>query len=218
MLSKIKYKIGKIIQRVNFSPIKYWEERAKNYGELSVLNLNHKREEMQAVKDFQIKIIFPLLKRALNGSEKSVLDFGCGPGRFTIELAEVITGKAVGVDPIEHLIQLAPKNENVSYKKITNNTIPANDKSFDIVWICLVLGGLVSRRQLNRTVKEINRIANDNALLFLVENTTSKKNNLSWKYRSIERYIHLFKNFGLVHLADYDDLGERNSIFAGRKK
>ncbi len=206
-----------MVNRLTFSPLKYWEKRAKEHGEYSVLHLGHDKGEIQKVKAFQIETIFPVLVEQLNGDEKTLLDFGCGPGRFTIELADAIKGHAMGVDPIEHLLQLAPQGDNVSYKKIIDSTIPASDESFDVIWICLVLGGLVSNKQLARTVKEINRVSKDNALLILIENTTNKKNTLSWAYRSRKEYIQLFKNFNLKHFKDYDDLGECISIFAGRK-
>ncbi|MGZ3752871.1 MAG: class I SAM-dependent methyltransferase [Mucilaginibacter sp.] len=218
MLSRLKYKIGRIIQRINFSPIKYWEERAKQYGERSVLNLSHSAEEMKAVKDLQITTLFPLLKKQLTGTEKTLLDFGCGPGRFDTELAELTGCTVTAADPIEYLLQLAPADPRVSYKKISNGRIPAEDESFDIIWICLVLGGIVTEKTLHHTIKELSRVAKKNSLLFLVENTTEQKDIMTWKYRSKQAYIDLFKQFNLIHLADYDDAGERNSVFAGRLK
>jgi len=218
VLAGLKYKIGRIIQRINFSPINYWEERARQYGERSVLNLSHSAEEMKAVKDMQVNTLFPLLTKQLNGTEKTLLDFGCGPGRFDIELAELTGCHVTAADPIEYLLQLAPADSRVSYKKISNGSIPAEDESFDIIWICLVLGGIVTEKTLHQSIKELNRIAKKNSLLFLVENTTEQKDIMTWKYRSKQTYIDLFKRFNLIHLADYDDAGERNSVFAGRLK
>lgn len=218
MLTRLKYKIGSIIQRINFSPIKYWEDRAERYGERSVLNLSHSPEEMKAVKDMQVNALFPLLKKQLNGTEKTLLDFGCGPGRFDAELAELTGCNIIAADPIEYLLQLAPPDPRVSYKKISNGRIPAEDESFDIIWICLVLGGIVTEKALYQTIKELNRVAKKGALLLLVENTTDQKDIMTWKYRPKQTYIDLFKRFNLIHLDDYEDAGERNSIFAGRMK
>jgi ubiquinone/menaquinone biosynthesis C-methylase UbiE len=218
VLARIKYKIGSILQQINFSPIKYWEERARQYGERSVLNLSHSTAEMEAVKDLQVNTLFPLLKKQLNGTEKTLLDFGCGPGRFDVELAELTGCMVTAADPIEYLLELAPADPRISYKKISNSRLPAEDESFDIIWICLVLGGIVRKRDLDKTVKEIYRVAKKGALLFLIENTTSQKDILTWKYRSKQTYINLFKNFNLVNLGDYEDSGELNSMFAGRLK
>jgi len=63
-----------------------------------------------------------------------------GPGRFTVDLASLIKGKAIGVDPIKHLLDLAPRNQDVEYRLMSETAIPLEADSIDIVWICLVLG------------------------------------------------------------------------------
>jgi ubiquinone/menaquinone biosynthesis C-methylase UbiE len=216
IFSKLKYKIGLFIHKLTFSPIDYWEARAKKYGELSVLNLSLNEEEIRSLKDFQVKTIFPFLKKELAGNEKTLLDFGCGPGRLSIELADFTNCKVTGVDPVEYLLQLGPVNKNVSYKKISKNKIPADDGTFDIIWICFVLGGIVNKRDLNQTVKELNRVIKNNGVLFLIENTTNKSDIISWKYHTKQKYINLFKNFNLAHLHDFYHANERFSIFSGR--
>lgn len=215
---KLRSKIRSLIYRLTFSPIKYWEDRAQKHGALSVLNLSLNQEEISSVKDFQLETIFPLLKKELLGNEETLLDFGCGPGRLSIELSNFTNCKVTGVDPIEYLLQLAPSDPNVSYKKINNNLIPSMNDSFDIIWICFVLGGIVNNKDLTKTIKELNRVIKNNGLLFLIENTTNKKNIISWKYFSKEKYISLFKNFNLMHLKDFHHGGELFSIFSGRYK
>jgi ubiquinone/menaquinone biosynthesis C-methylase UbiE len=216
--SKIKFKVISLIQKFTFSPLKYWEERAKKYGELSVLNVSLSADEIASVKSFQIDTIFPLLKKELNSNEKNLLDFGCGPGRLSVELATLTMCDVIAADPTEHLLQLGPKHPRVQYQRIENSTILAQDNSFDIIWIFCVMGGIISKKELNKAVNEISRVANENCLLFLIENTTIKKDIVSWKYRSIHYYLTLFKNFGLVHLSDFDHANERFSIFSGRYK
>lgn len=214
--SKVKFQVSIIIQKLTFSPIEYWEKRAKQHGELSVLNVNYSAEEVAAVKKFQIDTLFPLLKTELNGREKNLMDFGCGTGRFTIDLAELTNCKVTGIDPIEHLLDLAPKHKDVTYQKLIGEKIPTPDNSFDIIWICLVLGGITSERKLKQIVKELARVKKENCLLFLVENTSIKPNQIYWKYRTGNAYIKLFSAFNLKHIKDYYEIDERISIFAGR--
>jgi ubiquinone/menaquinone biosynthesis C-methylase UbiE len=217
VLSKLKGKIGFFIQKLTFSSLDYWEERAKKYGESSVLNLGLSEDEIRSSKDFQLKTFFPLLKKELSGDEQTLLDFGCGPGRLSVELADFTCCNVTAVDPIKYLLQLAPVNPNVSYKQISKNIIPATDNTFDIIWICFVLGGIVNKKDINQTIKELNRVIKKGGLLFLIENTTDKKNILSWKYLSKEEYMNLFKNFNLEHLHDFNYGGELFSIFSGRQ-
>lgn len=172
---------------------------------------------MEAVKDLQLKQIFPLLKQQLLGAEKTLLDFGCGPGRLSIELANATGCKVTAADPIKHLLELGPANSNVIYRQIEKNVIPAGEKSFDIIWISFVLGGIVAKRNMKQTVDELNRVANDNCLLFLAENTSDSKDTLYWKYRSVNYYRELFPNFHLVHIGDFNHGNERFAMLSGRK-
>jgi ubiquinone/menaquinone biosynthesis C-methylase UbiE len=195
---------------------KYWKNRVKNYGERAVINLNHSGTDYYDITELQKKEIYPVFKKLLNGDEQVILDFGCGPGRFTKDLAGMINGKAVGVDIIQELINLAPKSESVVYKVMEEGKIPLPDKSIDIVWICLVLGGMKGRI-LKKTIREIVRISKDNSLIFLVENTSLKSSSPQWFFRSFDEYKKLFPSFNLNYLHEYLDLDERISVMGGRK-
>ncbi|MBM4165715.1 MAG: class I SAM-dependent methyltransferase [Ignavibacteria bacterium] len=196
--------------------INYWKKRVRNYGKRSVLNIAHTEEEYEIVTQKQKDEIYPLFKSQLNGTERTVLDFGCGPGRFTNDLASMIQGKAIGVDPIAEILSFASNNADVSYKVMDEGKIPLDDCSADIVWCCLVLGG-IKNKILKHTVKEINRVLNKHGLLFLIENTSEKPSGKHWVFRSVAEYQNYFSMFELSPLHNYDDVGERISILAGRK-
>jgi ubiquinone/menaquinone biosynthesis C-methylase UbiE len=196
--------------------LRFWEKRAQTYGRRAVLNLGHGDAEVEAVTRQQRATIFPHLTRLLRGDERVALDFGCGPGRFTAHLAEAIHGHAIGVDPIQTLIELAPPRAGVEYLVSDGRRIPLPDASADIVWVCLVLGGL-SDDQLAETVSELDRVLRSGGLLFLVENTSARENCPHWAFRSVKAYRRLVPFVPLAHLHDYDDLGECISIMAGRK-
>lgn len=116
------------------------------------------------------------------------------------------------------MIDLAPKDENVEYRLIKDGTIPVEDTSIDVVWICQVLGGIINETELSDTINEINRILKKNGLVFLVENTSEKKDQEHWKYRSIQTYLSLFNFVELQHVSDYFEFNERISMMAGRKR
>ncbi len=200
-----------------FSHIEYWEKRARQYGKRSVINIGHSEGEVSAITKMQKDTIFPYLSKLLTGREKLILDFGCGPGRFTCDLALMIQGKAIGVDPIGYLIELASQNEDIEYRLMKESNIPVNDASVDVVWICLVLGGVTDDDLLRSTISEIKRVSKKDGLIFLVENTSEKKSSDYWKFRSVETYQTFFDFIELNHISDYFDLGERISIMSGRK-
>jgi ubiquinone/menaquinone biosynthesis C-methylase UbiE len=200
------------------SDAEYWEERAQKYGARSVLHLGHTITEMDSVTRYQANTLFPILQRNLNGTEQVVLDFGSGPGRFTPALAELIGGRAIGVDIVQHLLDIAPRHERVEYRAIVDGRIPLPDTSVDVVWITLVLGVITEPSDLQQSVREIERVLKDNGLVMLVENTHTGSDKPHLRFRSIDFYRTVFPSIPLRHEADYYDLGERISILAGRKQ
>ncbi|MGM0582180.1 MAG: class I SAM-dependent methyltransferase [Bacteroidota bacterium] len=194
--------------------IDYWQERAHSLKELSVLNKKHRIEDVERITQFQISKIFPIISEFLTGDERSVLDFGCGPGRFSVKLANSFNCKVIAVDPIKYLLDLAPKNDNVEYLQIENNTIPAKDNYFDIVWICLVLGG-IEDKYLLKIVNEIRRVSKENSIICLIENTSHKKNANHWYFRSVNEYSKLFK-LDFNQVGSYKDYEEDISIMIAK--
>jgi SAM-dependent methyltransferase len=196
--------------------VDFWEDRAIKYGKRSVLNMGHSEEEFDSVTDYQKDILFPLLKSQLNNEEKLILDFGCGPGRFSGELAHLVDGEVIGVDITPKLLELAPKSPTVSYQCISPDKISFPDASFDIVWTCLVLGG-IPNEELTKIISEIERVLKPNGLFFFVENTAKIRNTKYWFFRSTASYIQLAKFCNPKILGSYEDLGQAITIFAGRK-
>src|SRR5262245_17551251 len=101
----------------------YWSIRARRYGARGVMNLRHQDGESATVLDRQQAVLGPLLDSCLLPSDQRVLDFGCGPGRFTPWLAEKV-GHAVGVDPVARYLALAPRTASVEYRQIKAGRIP----------------------------------------------------------------------------------------------
>ena len=155
---------------------------------------------------------------AIASDERLILDFGSGTGRFTPALADLIGGKAIGVDPIQHLLDLSPRASNVEYRLPQSGRIPLPDSSVDVVWISLVLGAITAPADLRLAVDEIERVLKDDGLLFLVENTADKPDLKHFHFRTIAEYEAMFPSMPLRHESDYEDLGERISVFTGRKR
>ena len=195
----------------------YWERRARKYGTRSVLHLRHTAAEVEQVTAWQKSMLFPLLQAQLRGDERTVLDFGCGPGRFTPGLAELTRAHVMGVDPIETLLELAPQAPNVEYRLLKRGNIPIEDHSIDVLWIVLVIG-LIRGRALRHALQELQRVLAPGGLVFLVENTSNKKPLKQIEFRSVADYQALFGFADLKHLYDYQDLGETISVLSGRTK
>jgi SAM-dependent methyltransferase len=199
-----------------FDGTQYWEERAIKHGKHAVLNLSHQETEFDQVTVSQKRTLLPLFSSQLLGSERTVLDFGCGPGRFTEDLATAIHGCAVGVDISKELVHLAPPAPNVTFRVVPVEVTPGDSAEFDAVWICLVLGG-IPETALKNTVMLLEEVLKPGGLMFLVENTAQKPDGAYWFFRSASYYQTLFPSINLQRISTYTDVSEEISIFAGRK-
>lgn len=213
---KIRRRIAQRLRGDAFDELVYWQDRAARLGARAVVNIGHTENEVQSVTDRQTAILFPLLREQLSGHESLVVDFGCGPGRFTPELHRTTGARVIGVDPIPKLLDMAPRCSGVEYCILRCGRAPLPAHSADAIFICLVLGGIVEAHRLRHTVREIERLLRPGGLLFLVENTSSRPNAPHWHFRSIDEYRLMFSFANLAHLANYDDCGETISVLAGR--
>jgi SAM-dependent methyltransferase len=197
--------------------LRYWERRARRYGPRSVLHLSHSAAEVEQVTEWQKNIVLPLLRAELRGDEKLALDYGCGPGRFTADLSELIDGRAIGVDPIRHLLDIAPPHAAVEYRLLRHGRIPLSDHAVDLVFVCLVLGTITNSNSIRQAIDELERVLRPGGLLFLVENTADRAPAKQIVFRTPAEYMRMFPSIRLRRLTDYEDLGERISVLAGRK-
>ena len=197
------------------SSVDYWEERARKFGRRAVLNLAHHESEFDRVTAQQLQLLLPIFSAQLLGHERRVLDFGCGPGRFTAGLANSIAGQALGFDISRELVALAPQSANVSYLAGPVDLLQ-NAEKFDIIWICLVLGG-IKDAALPAVAAILSGRLHQGGLLFLVENTTKKADTAHWYYRDETYYCGLFPEIALQFKSTYRDAGEDVSVWAGRK-
>lgn len=199
------------------SDLRWWDRMADRMGPRAVLHHAHGEEEMAEVTEWQKGILFPLLQPRLRGDERLILDFGCGPGRFTASLAELASARAVGVDPARSLLEQAPAHPMVEYRQLLGGKIPLESGSADVVWVCLVLMCITDPGALKGAVAEIERVLRPGGLLFLAENTQPRPDLRHLRYRSVEFYRTLFPAIPLEEIGEYADLGERVSVFAGRR-
>jgi SAM-dependent methyltransferase len=195
----------------------WWDRRAREHGARAVFNLVHTEDELDRITNLQRQAIYPHVRAALRGDERTVLDFGCGPGRFTADLARMIQGRAIGLDTTRAFIEMAPSADEVEYRPMIAGLIPVGDAEVDLLWVCLVLGGILEDDVLRRSAAELNRVLKPGGLFVLIENTSAMADPAHWRFRSIGAYQRLLAFAALEHKGDYEDASERISIMIGRK-
>jgi ubiquinone/menaquinone biosynthesis C-methylase UbiE len=156
------------------------------------------------------------LKRNIADSDKIILDFGCGVGRFSEKLSQLANGRTIGVDPIKELLDLAKASDSVDYKQIIDGRIPIPDDCIDILWICLVLGGIKEDYLREVCLPEIKRVLKPDSLVCLIENTAESPSGQYWYFRNTNWYAELFSEYNLIHVDSYKDLDQDISILIGR--
>lgn len=192
-----------------------WSLMAKKFGSYSVIDSRHGPKDYAYVTKKQKEIIFPYLKKLIRKEDKILLDYGCGPGRFTNDLAGIINGHALGFDPTIEFINMCPKNKKTFFTHDFNHFKEKQIK-FDVIWICLVLGG-VNNEQLEQISLQIEKILGENGLLFFAESTSNKYIEGRWRIRTFEAYKDLFQFVSVKQIGKYFDAGQEISIMSGRR-
>lgn len=130
----------------------YWDNRAEEFNNSVYSSTSEMRVN---------KIINFLSVNGMLTKESSVLDIGCGPGRFAVEFAKRAKN-VVGIDISGRMLDFAVKNvqsqklTNVSYKKLNwvEADIEANgwNKKFDLV-TAINCPGIKDRNTLEKMMK-----------------------------------------------------------------
>jgi ubiquinone/menaquinone biosynthesis C-methylase UbiE len=186
-------------------------------GARAVVNATATDEQLAEIGASQRSTMFPILSEMLRGDERLALDFGCGPGRFTAELAGAIGGRAVGVDPVAQLLELAPAHPQVEYRRQSGDRIPLADAEADVAWICLVLGGITDDGSLQRAVAELERVLRPGGVMLLAECTNSRPDLPYWSYRPVEEYVAMFDSVDLMPRGQYMELDNTVTVLAGQR-
>jgi colanic acid/amylovoran biosynthesis glycosyltransferase len=196
---------------------RYWTERVRRLGRRSVFHAGHPDDELDAVTAKQRAVILPVLDRLRTGGERIALDYGCGWGRFTGDLATRVTELAIGMDPVPDLLVMAPRAPRTVFLAPPPGAVPLRTGTVDLLWVCLVLGAIVEGRQLAETCAELRRVLRPGGLMLLVENTTASPDAPHFRFRSVAAYRRLFPDVALEPAAAYDDRGETITVMAGRR-
>lgn len=127
---------------------RYYERSAASYDDM------HSSEVEHQIAMHHINTFINLL------GISSVLDVGCGTGRglsFFLERGQRI--KAIGIEPVQSLLDQAVKQNNISEKLLvcgSGEALPFEDNSFDAVCEFAILHHV---KNPNKIVKEMARVA-----------------------------------------------------------
>lgn len=195
-----------------FEPFGYWEARIAEHGPEGVGDLSRPLTELGDDTRLEKEGLLPFFASRLRGDEARVLDFGCGFGRFTSDLAELVSEGATGVDATPTLIETArdrATSERVEFVH-ARGQLPFPDDHFDAVWIAYVLIHVVGENK-RKTAAELTRVLKPGGLLFMTEGvTTWRKGSAHCEFEPFEWYARAFP-FGL-------EAYRRDEVFTAPRK
>ncbi len=142
-----------------------WQAKVAVHPELVSLDI----EATDVMKMSSYQKLYELLRQHVPG--KKVLDYGCGHGMHTIQIAKMSAREVVGVDLSEESLKIAEersmknKVSNMKFLKMDAEALEFPNNSFDIVFD----GGTFSSIELEKGLKEIQRVLMPGGLLIGIE-------------------------------------------------
>ena len=114
-----------------------------------------------------------LVKRLNLRPDSKVLELGPGPGCFSLEVARAVPeGRLVLVDVQQEMLDLAKERldgkgiGNIECRRADPISLPAENESFDVVFLVAVLGEVPDR---SACLREIHRVPRPDGLLSIPE-------------------------------------------------
>jgi len=136
---------------MRYDPRKYWPERLRRKGRNYVAYKND-----AAISDKQTEVFWKSISRYLpHGGH--VLDFGCGVGRFSYLVSNVVD-QYDGVDLNEGALDLVPEIENAIFTYLSEDRLPFDDNIFDGAVALTVLQHIVDPDAFSLWTSELARV------------------------------------------------------------
>lgn len=107
---------------------------------------------------------------------RTILDAGCGTGRFSALLAEIFSARVLGIDPAPNMLEVARGNvadPRCSFTAGALEALPADDASIDVVFLSMVYHHV---RDWPAAHREINRVLRPGGIVLV---RTALRENLS---------------------------------------
>jgi ubiquinone/menaquinone biosynthesis C-methylase UbiE len=153
------------MKTMNYQPESYWSTIGKRIKERSVNNVIAGDDE--PFYHYKRKKFLALLNE-VPFQGKKVAEIGCGPGGNLVEILKKSPLSLSGFDISEQMISLAKEKlpATVNLTKTNGTKIPAEDKTFDIVFTATVLQHNTDRNMLENLIREIARISASKVYFF----------------------------------------------------
>jgi SAM-dependent methyltransferase len=139
-----------------------------------------------AAKNFSHPVPLPEL-RALVGPQAAILDYGCGYGRVTAELAQAGFARVVGVDASEALVSRGLREHpQLDLREVSAPPLPFPEASFDACLLVALLTCVPTDSGAEALLSEAHRLLKPGCLLFVSDYPLQKDQRNLTRYQEYE--------------------------------
>jgi SAM-dependent methyltransferase len=201
--------------------VDHWIQRSKRPGLAAVMSERYPPDRLVDASECLVK--FVLDKTAAYLSNVSVLELGCGIGRFTVHLQRMARS-IMAVDACGDMIELAKENlgemaERVHFEQAFVEDLPRPQTLYGCAFSCLLFVHILRDADFKRAVERTRDSAH--TLIFcehMDEAARAKVSNFTL-IRGREKYEELLRDsFDKVDEWDYDYLGDRLTLLIFRRR
>jgi len=203
----------------------YWNNRYnKMTGEKVVGHKHWSLEQYNRENEKWVKLFSKTFEKLNIQKIYSVLDFGCGVGRWIPFLKQYCLYYC-GVDIIEKALNQAKEKaylyNNVNFGLIENGLIPnlIGNCGYDLIWSVVCLQHVIDDKLLDLYISQFYKILRPNSWIISVENVSENKSNEYIKFRSYADYAKMFKHhkFKPISVEYFESSGEKHAIMVFQK-
>lgn len=188
-----------------------YDAMAITVGKSCVMKPNYTDEERDAENKRQSSAADAAIYPLIRGNEILGLDYGCGYGRLTPMLHEVMRCPVIGYDPSPNMIAASTPKTGIIY----TSELPSM-QAYDVIMAWAVLGSPAIDRE--ATARHISSLLIPGGLLIIGDHIGYRTKGW-WEFRSLGHYQHIFDRYDidLLHLKEIGQCGEPFSLLCGRK-
>jgi ubiquinone/menaquinone biosynthesis C-methylase UbiE len=102
-------------------------------------DLHLRYDQARALQPASMSFWMDSVYNAANGRlARTVVDLGCGTGRFTLGLRERFNCHVIGIDPSPRMLSRAPHRDRLTYLQANAEALPLADRSVDVIFMSMV--------------------------------------------------------------------------------
>lgn len=122
-------------------------------------DLHLRYDQARALEPASVSYWMDSVYNAVNGQlARTVVDLGCGSGRFTLGLRERFDAQVIGIDPSPRMLSRAPRRDGLSYIQALAEALPLADRSVDVVFMSNVWQHIQDRQAAGGQIARVLRI------------------------------------------------------------